>query len=79
MSGHSKLDMYDILNTCFENCMRQYGYMGRLTKDGIKVNKEISREVRDRFEKIKAKRRFEELMSKEAMYAKNVKDMVDPR
>ena len=79
MSGHSKLDMYDILNTCFENCMRQYGYMGRLTKDGIKVNKEISREVRDRFEKIKAKRKFEELMSKEAMYAKNLKDMVDPR
>ena len=78
-SGHSKLDVYDILDKCFENCMSQYGYMGRFTKDGLDINESIFNEIRERFEKIKAKREFEELMSREAEYEKTLKDMSNLR
>ena len=78
-SGHSKLDVYDILDKCFENCMSQYGYMGRFTKDGLDINESIFNEIRERFEKIKAKREFEGLMSREAEYEKTLKDMSNLR
>ena len=77
--GHSKLDVYDILDKCFENCMSQYGYMGRFTKDGLDINESIFNEIRERFEKIKAKREFEGLMSREAEYEKTLKDMSNLR
>ena len=78
-SDHSKLDVYDILDKCFENCMSQYGYMGRFTKDGLDINESIFNEIRERFEKIKAKREFEGLMSREAEYEKTLKDMSNLR
>ena len=78
-SGHSKLDVYDILDKCFENCMSQYGYMGRFTKEGLDINESIFNEIRERFEKIKAKREFEGLMSREAEYEKTLKDMSNLR
>lgn len=77
ITGYSKLDVYDILDKAFKDCMSQYGYMGKFDKNGLNINKSIFNEIRERFEKIKAKKVFEELMSREAEYEKTMEDMSD--